>query len=327
MAIRKIDSIVDLKKTGAEFEEFGNQIEKAYGKIVNLYNMIDKLKGTTTLSGVIKDAKDIDAAVKTADDGVKELTRGVAKLEIAESKLGKQIAENKVLLQQANKEQKNRATIALTEAGSISRLEAVVVRLRASQKALNLETEEGRAKNEKYIKSIDFLNEKIKANSDAATKQRLNVGNYQGSAKIIVDALEKQKQKLEELEKAKIRVQNAGAGSFNPGNVAATRTTIIGFAGGSQNNAALNKIAESATSADKAIEMLNEEIERTRNVVEGFSRVTDNDKFLNIAGKVGDANAEIKFFTKSLIDLERQGLGNADPSLQEIKERLAELTD
>ena len=50
---------------------------------------------------------------------------------------------------------------------------------------------------------FDKYNEFIKKNVDALSQQKINVGNYQGSAKIIVDALEKEKQKLEELIKAR----------------------------------------------------------------------------------------------------------------------------
>ena len=318
MAIKRIDSIFDVSSIKAEKEEVSKALVDVYGNIVNLFDVIQKSKGSSTFAQVSADAKQFEKATK-------DLSASTVKLEVAQSNLGKKIAEQKVQLQQANKEAKNQATINLTNAGSISRMEAIVVRLRASQKALNLETEEGRKKNALYIKSIDFLNQKIKENSDSATKQRLNVGNYEGSAKIIVDALEKEKQKLEELEKARIRVQNAG-GTFQPGNVAAVRTTITGFAGGNSNVPAINNIAKSANTAEEAIAELDKEIAKSRTVVEGFGRITDNPKFLNVAGKVGDAQAELKFFTKALIDLERQGLGSSEAA-NTLRKNLAELTD
>ena len=76
-------------------------------------------------------------------------------------------------------------------------------------------------------KRQDKYNEFIKKNVDALSQQKINVGNYQGSAKIIVDALEKEKKKLEELIKAReklVNVQNAGS-TFKP-------TVVEGFASG-----------------------------------------------------------------------------------------------
>lgn len=328
MAIKKIDSILDTAKINAEFAELGEQIEKGYAKIVNLYTMIDKVKGTSTMSRAIKDAQEVETAVEAANTATTELTRATVKLAAMQTEQGKAAAIVKVQQSEVAKANKESAKEALGLVNAYDKLEKQFKE--ASRNAKDLAAKA--LIDPKFAKEAEAaaqkakqLNDQLK-NIDATVGQyNRNVGNYEGSAKIIVDALEKERKKLLELEQARVRVQNAG-GSFNPGNVAATRTTITGFAGGNSTAPALNGIAANAKTADQAIEMLDEQIAATRTVVEGFARVTENPKFLNIAGKVGDANAELKFFTKALIDLERQGLGNSEAA-NELRQKLAQLTD
>lgn len=187
-----------------ELERLNSLLDTTVNKFVDALASAKAFDAGITGSGSLKDFKD---ATKAAFDEQQKLNKVSAdiiaiqeKRVIAESKLAQTLAQEKILLQQTNKENANRAKIALTEAGSLSRLEAVRVKLLASQKALNLTTEEGQRKNALYIKSLDRISESIKAGSAAAERQRMNVGNYQGSAKIIVDAMERARVKVVQLE-------------------------------------------------------------------------------------------------------------------------------
>ena len=64
------------------------------------------------------------------------------------------------------------------ELGTLEKLANRNKELRVSLRGLNLETEDGKKKQQEYIAEIDRNTTFIKANSDAQTKQFMNVGNY-----------------------------------------------------------------------------------------------------------------------------------------------------
>lgn len=339
MAVERIDSIYDLEKIGKEHEQLSKYLVDDLGAINKLYEAIQKGGKANTMTEVVQSAKDQSAAIKeltltniklqaeikAVENLSKQRFATDAKLITQKTDYAKATAANTVEIQKNNKELKAQAAAEQAVTGSRERASAQVKLLTLQKDKLNLLNKDEAKQYDILVAKIEKYEAFLKKTGTTAEQQRANIGNYQGSAKIIVDALEKQRLKLEELEKAKIRVQNAG-GTFNPGNVAATRTTITGFAGGSQNNQALNDIAKNANNAEQAVSLLEEEITKTRTVVEGFARVTDNPKFLNVAGKVGDSTSELIFFTKALIELERQGLGTSEAA-NELRQKLAELTD
>lgn len=249
-----------------------------------------------------------------------------ARLAAGQSELAKAIAINNQQLKSEKMERDRLAKVLNAENGSREKAQALIDLLINKGKKLDLTTEQGRRKNEAYNRVIEKQLEFLKKYNDAESNRIKNIGNYNASANIIVEALERERKKLNELEAARVRVQNAGA-TFTPGNVAANKTTILGFAGGSGNSSpAFDRIATQAQSADQAVEMLNEEIQRSRVVVEGFQRVTGQPLFLKAAGGLADANKELAFFRKALIDLERAGLGDSDAA-NLLKKQLAELQD
>ena len=325
-----IDLGYDIDKLNAQQKVVVEHLNEVLGLADKLdgRKMFPEIKGVGQMNSAIASTKktidEISLSVNAYNDLLTKTANTKARFNASSSGAAEDLAKETVALQQRNKELKASAELELAGANSIQKAKAEIKGLSIERDKLNLATEEGVKKQKEYNAKIDELTEFIRQNSDAATKQRMNVGNYEGSAKIIVDALEREKNKLEELEKARVRVQNAGA-TFNPGSAAA-RTTVTGFAGGSSNVGALNTIASNAKSADDAVEQLNDEIAKTRTIVEGFSRVTDNPKFLNISAKVGDSTAELKFFTKALVEMERQGLGNSEAAVK-LRAHLAELTD
>lgn len=124
--------------------------------------------------------------------------------------------------------------------------------------------------------NIDSLNQSITEAEQSTGRFQRNVGNYNGAARIIVEALEKARQKFDQLSKA----------------------------------------------ADASPAALNQ----ARREMEALRSVTDNKQFLSFAGGVGDATKEVRTFTKTLVNLESQGLGNSDVA-KDLRKRLAELTD
>jgi hypothetical protein len=148
-------------------------------------------------------------------------------------------------------------------------------------------------------KNIDELTTKIKEQEEETQRFQRNVGNYQGSAKILVDALSNVEKKLESLREKQTKLQNLS--SQDP----------IGFKVGNQASE-LNQVTAEIVELQKEAKVL--------------TNVTSDPKFLNVAAKTGDARAEIRGFTTTLVELERQGLGSTDFAKQ-IRKNLAEITD
>lgn len=296
-----IDTIVK-KEAYQDIEKINALLDVMYEKFIKTALAANTLSDSLGKANGLKEANEWTKKLITEEEELLRISHQIEAAKIkrsaAESKLAQELAKEKVLLQQVNKENANAAKIALTQAGGIARMEAIVVKLRASQRNLNLETEEGRKKSEQYIKAIDNLNNKIKESSDAAKRQSLNVGNYQGSAKIIVDALTKVEDKISELTIKQKGLQELG--QRNP----------IGFRtqGGQEQ---LNTINAQLKSAEEA--------------AKGLRNVVDQPQFLNVADKFANTNREIVFFRNQLNQLKASGAGAE--VIQELTEHLAKLTD
>lgn len=277
-----------------------------------------------TINDVYKAEENLRSGAKETVNLIKTEITLTNKLDAGRSEIAKTIARQKEQLRQENLERTRLASVLNAENNSRQKAQAIIDLLINKGKKLNLETEQGRRVNEAYNKTIAKQNEFILKTADVETQRIKNVGQYPKSAQIIVDALEKERKKLQELEQQKIRVQNAGAPPLSGAAAGSTgRTVVAGFGGGGGASAQMGAQAKEAA---MQINNLDKEIEQSRTIVEGFARITDNPKFLNISAKVGDATQEVKFFTKSLIEMERQGLGNS-AAAKELRKNLAEMTD
>lgn len=329
MSEELIDKYIDREAIKKDTDFFLAEVQK----IVNGISSVGDIK---TIKSTIQSASTPKGIAEAADLGVKanaNLVQSIkavkavidqrfaseAKLVTVSTDYNKATVANRLELQKQNKELKDQAAFNAANTGSIEKARAAVALLNNERNKLNLYTKEGQARQKELNEQIDKYNNFIKKSVDSLSAQKINVGNYQGSAKIIVDALEKERQKLLELEKTKVRVQNAGA-QFKPGSGPQQRTVVSGFAGGGSVGGL------SVAPATKEIENLNAEIEKSRTVIEGFSRITEKPTFLNVAAKAGDATAQLKFFTKALVDLEVGGQGGSDAAKQ-LRNALAELQD
>lgn len=146
---------------------------------------------------------------------------------------------------------------------------------------------------------IQSLTKTISEQEQATGRFQRNVGNYQGSARIIVDALSDVESKIEEL---KVKQQ---------GLVDLTKRNPLGII---------------TTKQREELNQVTDQIGFLTEKAKALQAVTDNPQFLNIAGKVVDVNKEIRFFTQRLIELEQAGLKD-DKVFKDVQKRLAELTD
>lgn len=113
-------------------------------------------------------------AEKQAEKIAKEQAAAVASLERQRQKAYEAAAK------QEQKEKDLAAAINI-EVKSIADAEKQNKALLEAKKKLNLTTEEGKKKNEEYNKTLNKNTEFIRKNSDAATQQRMNIGNYKSA--------------------------------------------------------------------------------------------------------------------------------------------------
>jgi len=318
MSEELIDKYIDREKIKSDTDFLIAEIQRADNARLEFGTAKAKVQGGSSAKTIAEGAElgvkanaQLAESIKAVTALINQRFASEAKLITIQTDYAKATAANRLELQKQNKELKDQAALNAAGTGSIERARAAVRLLNTERNKLNLYTKEGQEQQEILNQKINKYNDFIKKSVDNLSAQKINVGNYQGSAKIIVDALEKERLKLEQLEKTRIRVQgSAAAAPFQP------RTQVTGFAGG----------GATLSAASSEINKINAEIENSRKIIEGFGRVTAQPQFLNVAGKVGDANQELKFFTKSLIDLERNGLGSSEAA-NELRKQLSSLTD
>lgn len=191
----------------------------------------------------------------------------------------KEIKEAELALKGSNQELgralKNMEKDAASAEGSLNKMRA---QLNLALQAFdNLSAEDKQSDiGQNLQNSINELTAAITKEEQATQRFQRNVGNYQGSAKIIVDSLEKAKKGFSELSKS----------------------------------------ADASPAA----------LQRAARELEALTRITDNPQFLKVAAKTGDAQNEVRFFTRQLVAMEQAELGSTEAA-EELRKRLAKLTD
>lgn len=266
-----IDGVKKLELTSSNYQKVLTAIA------TEVDNLSESQKNNLkVISDTYKEQEKARSGAKETVNLIKTEIAQTEKLEAGRTALAKTIALNSAQLKSEKLERDRLSKVINAENNSLEKSQAVIDLLINKKKKLNLETEQGRRVNEAFNKAIEKERDFILKNADAETKRIKNIGNYQGSAKIIVDALERARSKATQTVKA--------FGELSPEAQAATRE------------------------------------------FEGLKRITDQPQFLNIAAKLGDSNAELKFFVKQLNQLEDSGLKNS-AVYKDVQARLAQLTD
>lgn len=235
-----------------------NKIWAAFEKLKEVKFSLDKSSG---LGQVIPLAKEAATQIKLVVS--------------SQAELDKEIIRGKVEQQAYNAAIKDQIKLEQAAEGSINQKRVQLKQLQQQYDSL-AESQRNTDDGKKLLKQVQDLDTELKDLEGTTGRFQRNVGNYQQSAKIIVDAFERAKVKLEQV------------------------------------NRTMGQSSPEAAAARKEFETLD--------------RITQQPQFLNISAKVGDANAELKFFTKSLIELERNGQGGSQAA-NELRTQLARLTD
>lgn len=246
--------------------------EKLIAKAVELNKAVGN---ATTFKEINKATTEMTANEKALTKQVDDLAKANAKLQALYADEAKKIAEVKAQQQARNQAIKEEIQLNQAAEGSIKQKQIQIKQLTREYDNLS-SAERDSAKGNDLLKSIQQLDTELKKLEGASGRFQRNVGNYSGSAKIIVDALERAKTKFEGLSKA----------------------------------------ADATPAA----------LSRAKSEFDALRQITDSKQFLGFAGKMGDAQAEVKTFTRVLVNLETQGEGNSETA-RELRQRLAELSD
>lgn len=183
--------LTELKKSlvdgAAAMQEFLQKAEN-YNKVVTeqYQKQLQSKKSTDELTLAIKEYEKI----------VNQIAQAQAKQSAGSSNAAENLAIEKEILRQRNKELQEGVKFLLTETGSIGEAKAAVAQLTAQRDKLNLTTEEGKAKQAELNAQINQYNDFIKANVSSLEQQKINIGNYTGSIVILKDSLNNIGQRL-----------------------------------------------------------------------------------------------------------------------------------
>lgn len=230
----------------------------------NIKKQIDLKQRLEEVTKSINKLKEFGAVAKNSKDYQQEMERLVTTQQTL-----------KVEIEQTNRFVKNQAREFLAAEGSLDQMRAQLNQMLQAYDAAGDEWKDSSG-GKAALKTINDLTDAIYKQEQASKRYQRNVGNYQGSAKIIVEALEAVSRRAQKLPQD------------------------LGKAG--------------------------PEARQVRAEMEALQRITADPKFLQVSAKYGDAIAETRYFTKALIDLERQGLKDS-AAANELRSHLAELTD
>lgn len=179
-------------------EEFEKQRQAVTDGIKEYIDLVGKVK---PIRVELQKADNIKSIV----DNVRQLSTEQDKLSVTTTKvvnsqreLDKAMLEAKTAKQAYNKELKAEIELETALEGSMRRARAEIKALTAERENLNITTAEGKKRAEEINAAIDKNNEFLRKNSSELEKQKINVGNYAGSAKIIVEAFERARQKVQQ---------------------------------------------------------------------------------------------------------------------------------
>jgi len=282
MAEDRIDSVIDRQAIEEEIGFLGAKLDEMLAKIKEFAGLKIKFDGAKDLGGLAdvqkkatKGQNELSLATREYQKLQDQIATKQARLNALNSESAQQLENLKQKERERNKELRDAAKLQDAAADSTA---AMAVELEKLQRQFDLLSRADKQSEfgQKLLADIQKLDAAVKADEFNSGRFRRNVGNYQGSAEIIVRALERARQKF-------------------------------------------NDLNRDARASPEAVSQAGREMQ-------ALQRIVDQPQFLNVAAKFGDATAEVKFFTKQLIDLERQGLGNGSVA-NELRAQLAQLTD
>lgn len=302
--VDRLDSLADVAALEKEKEQILSglkEIKDFIGKIGAIEfkakgakSMADNVKVTNELTAAMKEQQKIENQLAKASEQLAQIQEKIKKLN--DDQLKGVDAVEKAKKRLANTESKQAKELAfynaqIAENNKLNKLRA------ESENAVAGSIEAARAKVKELTQQRNILNLSTEAGRKKAAELNAEIDKQNDFIKANVDALAKQK--------------------INIGNYEGSAKIIVD---------ALEKARQKFDALSKSADASPAALQRAKTEFEALRSITDNKQFLNFSGTMGDATKEVRTFTRTLVNLESQGLGNSEVA-QELRKRLAELTD
>jgi chromosome segregation ATPase len=201
MAEDRIDIIIDQTKIEQQFAFLEKRLDDIATKLKSFGVFKLDLQGADSVKKLSQAHTELQTNVKAYEQLQGQVITTQSKINVLQTEEARILANLKVQRQQANKELDNQAKIGNTVTGTLDNIKARVAELQRQKGLIPTFGEENIKQIEKFNKRIDNLNNIVQRNQDEISKRKINVGNYEGSAKIIVDAFERARIKLDQVNK------------------------------------------------------------------------------------------------------------------------------
>ncbi len=173
--------------------------EKLIAKGVEINNTLGKAKGFKDVTSATKDLSENEKALTKQVD---ELAKANAKLQSAYTEQAKKIAEVKVQQQARNKELATEAKLSSESTSAYDKLVLTLDKLKKQYKDLVSIGQENTETGKQLKAQIDVLQPTFEKANKSVKDFRFNVGNYNESANLIVEALSKAQTKFDGLNRS-----------------------------------------------------------------------------------------------------------------------------
>lgn len=272
------DSFQDM---GSKLGSSGNSFKDAIANLVNLNN---QLKLNKAAQKELAGQKDIFSQM---DQDIPDVKKGLADIVAREQEL---VGQEKILraeITATNKELRQKINLNKADVDTREFIKQQIIDLKGERDlTVNINTADGLAKLTEINKEIDRLNKILEQTADGLEQRKINIGNYPGAAKIIVDALEKTRQKSEQLSKT--------LGDTHP-SAQAARRELEGLTRVTENPGFL-KIAAAAGDATREFRYFSKELVNLEASGLGATEVANElrGRLASLSDQIGDTRAEVK---------------------------------
>lgn len=267
-------------------EEFQKQVllvSDGVNKYIDLVNKVPAIRATMADPSKVKETV---TGMKALADQNAKIAQTATQVVNGQRELDKAFASSKVARQEYNKELKTEIQLEQAATGSINEAKAAIAALTIERNKLNITTEAGRKRQKEINDEIDKQNDFLKENVSQLEKQKINVGNYQGSAKIIVDAMERARQKIEKV--------SSSFGPISP-EAQAARKEFEALDRITQNPKFLN-ISANVGDTNKELRFFTQQLNALEDAGQRDSQVYREvqTRLAQLTDQIGDTRAEVK---------------------------------